>query len=245
LSEEKLALSTALEQLRMVNAEKTEILTIVSHDLKNPLNAIMGFGEMIINGAELGLQQDNYIHLGKEICTVSSRMARLIKNLLDIQAVEDGMLELNIIPLNVASVLSSMSADFEARAAAKNITLRLDAPDLHCMADEVFYQQIIENLLSNAVKYSPHSKQVWIRAAQKGNAIRVEVQDEGPGIAAEEMPRLFQKFTRLSARPTGGEDSTGLGLAIVKKLVEVMQGHVWCESEEGQGAMFVVEMPAQ
>jgi signal transduction histidine kinase len=73
--------------------------------------------------------------------------------------------------------------------------------------------------------------------------VRIEVQDEGPGISDEDMKRLFGKFARLSAQPTGGEHSTGLGLSIVKKMVEAMHGHVWCESELGAGARFIVELP--
>ena len=75
------------------------------------------------------------------------------------------------------------------------------------------------------------------------DAVRIEIQDEGEGISAEDMKRLFGKFARLSARPTGGEHSTGLGLSIVKKMVEAMNGKVWCESEVGKGATFIVELP--
>ena len=101
----------------------------------------------------------------------------------------------------------------------------------------------MDNLISNAVKYSPKGKSIFVRVREVEGRVRAEVQDEGPGISAEDRKRLFGKFARLTARPTAGEHSTGLGLAIVKRLVESMQGEVRCESELGQGATFIVELP--
>lgn len=107
--------------------------------------------------------------------------------------------------------------------------------------------------MSNAIKYSPHGKNVFIRIlpqvaksqfSRNQSTTRIEVQDEGPGLSAQDKEKLFEKFTRLSARPTGGEYTTGLGLSIVKKMVEAMNGRVWCESEFGKGATFVVELPS-
>jgi signal transduction histidine kinase len=138
--------------------------------------------------------------------------------------------------------------------------------------DGALATQVLQNLLSNAIKYSPLGKQVIVRVEEKyeggsikyenkyenrdGNNtntpslipqhlsfLRVLVQDEGPGISADDQAKLFSKFTRLSAMPTAGEHSTGLGLSIVKRLVEAMQGRVWCESELGRGATFIVEFP--
>jgi len=103
--------------------------------------------------------------------------------------------------------------------------------------------QVMENLLSNAVKYSPPGKNIHVRLKKLPDTVRFEVQDEGPGLSAEDQKRLFGKFARLSAKPTGGENATGLGLSIVKRMVEAMNGRVWCESEPGKGAMFVVEFP--
>ena len=103
--------------------------------------------------------------------------------------------------------------------------------------------QVLENLVSNAVKYSPPGKNIFVRLKRHAEAVRVEVQDEGPGLSAEDQKKLFGKFARLSAKPTGGEHSTGLGLSIVKKMVEAMNGRVWCESELGRGATFIVEFP--
>jgi signal transduction histidine kinase len=103
--------------------------------------------------------------------------------------------------------------------------------------------QVLDNLISNAVKYSPLGKRILVRVVNTDRAVRIEIQDEGPGLSEDDKSKLFGKFARLSARPTGGEYSTGLGLSIVKKMVEAMNGKVWCESELGKGATFIVELP--
>src|SRR6185503_1684557 len=103
--------------------------------------------------------------------------------------------------------------------------------------------QVLENLVSNAVKYSPPGKNIFVRLLHSVESVLYEVQDEGPGLSAEDQKKLFGKFARLGAKTTGGEHSTGLGLSIVKKMVEAMNGKVWCESELGSGATFIVEFP--
>ena len=95
-------------------------------------------------------------------------------------------------------------------------------------------------MISNAIKFSPANKNVFVKLKCESGKGIVEIKDEGPGISAEDKKKLFGKYQKLSARPTGNETSTGLGLAIVKKFVEAMQGEIWCESDEGKGASFFV-----
>ena len=123
------------------------------------------------------------------------------------------------------------------------IHLQSDAVPAKVLVDPYVMVQVLENLVSNAVKYSPVGKNIFVRLKKEAGAVRLEVQDEGPGLSAEDQKKLFGKFARLSAKPTGGEHSTGLGLSIVKKMVEAMNGKVWCESELGKGATFIVTMP--
>src|SRR5205823_3841701 len=110
------------------------------------------------------------------------------------------------------------------------------------LADPHSAIQIFDNLLSNAIKYSPTGKRIDVRIAQCNGMIRCEVQDQGPGLNKDDLQKMFGKFAKLSAQPTGGEPSTGLGLSIVKKMVEAAGGSVWCESEPGKGSTFVVEL---
>jgi signal transduction histidine kinase len=139
-----------------------------------------------------------------------------------------------------------MQAQYEQQAKSKNIHIFVHntATVSTVLADEQAVIQVLDNLISNAVKYSPHGKQVFVRVLRNAQNVRVEVQDEGEGISEADMTKLFGKFARLSARPTGGEHSTGLGLSIVKKMVEAMNGRVWCESELGKGATFIVKLPS-
>jgi signal transduction histidine kinase len=103
--------------------------------------------------------------------------------------------------------------------------------------------QVLDNLVSNAVKYSPAGTTIVISASQADGKVTVAVKDQGPGLSEEDQKKLFQKFTRLTARPTGGESSNGLGLSIVKRLAEAMNGNVGCHSVLGQGATFFVQLP--
>ncbi|MBD1209646.1 MAG: sensor histidine kinase [Ignavibacteria bacterium] len=118
--------------------------------------------------------------------------------------------------------------------------------DAAILADEFALHQVFDNLISNAIKFSPKWSKVVVRMvrhlSESGEAkVRIEIQDEGPGLTEQDKLKLFSKFARLSAKPTGQESSTGLGLSIVKRLVEAMGGQVWCESEHGKGATFIVE----
>jgi signal transduction histidine kinase len=136
--------------------------------------------------------------------------------------------------------------EYREVAAKKHITLHytnMAAHNIHIQADKGRLHEILENLLSNAVKYSPFDANVRICVEPSSSKVRVMIADEGPGLSNADKEMLFGKFARLSAKPTAGEHSTGLGLSIVKKLVEMMHGKVWCESELGKGATFIVEFP--
>jgi two-component system sensor histidine kinase/response regulator len=102
----------------------------------------------------------------------------------------------------------------------------------------------LDNLLSNAIKYSPPGKRIWIQVRQDRDSVVCSVQDEGPGLSQEEQARLFQRGVRLSPVPTAGEPSTGYGLAVAKELSERLHGEIWCVSTPGQGACFLVRLPA-
>lgn len=229
------------EQLMALNNEKNEIMGIVSHDLKNPIGAVAGFAEIL---REPTLDEQNKLLILDQLSLVSNRMLELVKNVLDFYRIEEGALTVDISPIDIAP-LCEMTVDlYREQASAKDITLHCTAEaGATALADEQMLNQILDNLLSNAVKYTPRGKQAWIRVLKKNTSVRIEAENEGEGISEEDMKRLFGKFTRLSARPTGGEHSTGLGLSIVKTLVEVMNGKVWCESELGKGATFIVELP--
>jgi signal transduction histidine kinase len=231
----------ALEELDM---EKNEFLGIAAHDLKNPLTSIRMTADLVLRYGDRMSEEEQRERL-HVILTVSERMTAIITNLLEINAIERGGITLTITAIDIMRIVQAGVMDYEHRAREKNITLHCEgiSSPVWVDADEQAIVQVLDNLLSNAVKYSPHGKNVYVRVVSRAEAVRVEVQDEGEGISPQDMKKLFGKFARLSARPTGGEHSTGLGLSIAKKMVEAMNGRVWCESEFGKGATFIVEFP--
>jgi signal transduction histidine kinase len=242
LSERNLELGTANERLTALNTEKDEIMSIVAHDLKNPIAALSGFTEIL---REEGLAASDRSAILEQLSMLGNRMLELVKNVLDSYRMESGGIELHPVSLDIAPVVAMTVEMYRERAAAKDIILHWSHPEGEFIAcvDEQVFNQVLDNLLSNAVKYSLLGKNVFVRVGKADSTVRVEIKDEGPGLSDEDMKKLFGKFARLSARPTGGEHSTGLGLSIVKKMVEAMNGTVWCESELGKGATFIVELP--
>jgi signal transduction histidine kinase len=231
------------ETLETLNQEKNELMAIVAHDLKNPIAAIRGLADLVHSGM---IEQDETPPVLGQIVQTSDRMLELVKNLLDVNRLESGGIQMSIVSFDILPVIHSMQAQYEQQAKSKNIHIFVHntATVSTVLADEQAVIQVLDNLISNAVKYSPHGKQVFVRVLRNAQNVRVEVQDEGEGISEADMTKLFGKFARLSARPTGGEHSTGLGLSIVKKMVEAMNGRVWCESELGKGATFIVKLPS-
>jgi signal transduction histidine kinase len=242
--EERVAKRT--QELLLLNKEKDEFLGIAAHDLKNPLAGILSSAEIL----ERFFPDETTRRFTTMIISASNQMLEIVTNLLDVNRIETGMLNLHIEPVNL-EILDRIVDEYQSRATEKGIILHYAIPERDTawvQGDIQSLQQIFDNLISNAVKYSPQWKNVWIRAlrntSENVQTIRVEIQDEGPGLTEQDKKKLFGKFARLSAQPTGGENSTGLGLSIVKKLVGLQNGRVWCESTYGEGATFIVELPS-
>ena len=232
------------ETLSELNREKNEFLSIAAHDLKNPLAVIRLTSEMLERfGANMS-EDEKTLRL-KNISATVDRMMAIITNILNSNALETGVLSITSVAVSVSECIASLTDDYLEPAQAKSITLQTSLPEasLFVLADKTMLYGVLENLLSNALKFSPSGTTVTLSAYTQDTMCRMAVQDEGPGISHEDKAKLFGKFARLSARPTGGEHSTGLGLSIVKKMVEAMHGRVWCESELGKGATFIAELP--
>jgi len=236
-------------ELVLLNNEKNEFLGIAAHDLKNPLSGILSSADILKRYYANDEQILRFVNL---MIGASEQMIDIIEKLLDVNKLESGLAIMNIKPISLA-VVAPVVADYQLRAGHKNILLQYTSVSDEAipvvLADERALWQVVDNLISNAIKYSPQWKNVWVRVLNRtdedGTSFgRVEIQDEGPGISESDQQNLFGKFTRLTAQPTGGEHSTGLGLSIVKKLVELQGGRVWCESELGKGATFIVELPS-
>jgi len=238
-----LELKHARQRLREMNDEKNEFMGIAAHDLRSPLNVIKGYAEMLLEDDTLEAGHADTI---RRMHSAAGRMVGMVQNLLDVNRIERGEMTINLEPTEWGALIATVVEAQRPHASAKQQTIHLEratqAPTV--LMDAQVMVQVLENLVSNAVKYSPAGKQIFVSLRQLPTAVRCEVRDEGPGISAEDQTKLFGKFARLSAKPTGGENSTGLGLSIVKRMVEAMAGKVWCESEPGRGATFIVEFPS-
>jgi len=227
-------------ELVRLNQEKNDFLGIAAHDLKNPLTVVIGTAGLL----KVIRDEQKKEHLIGNIVNAGTRMLHLIKNLLDANAIEQGRFTSNLERCDLQALLRECMENNSSNATRKEIRLQLETTaDCWAKADRNATLQILDNLLSNAVKYSPLKTTVHLRAAIVNGLARVTVRDEGPGISTEDQAKMFGKFTRLTARPTGGESSNGLGLSIVKRLAEAMHGAVRCESQLGEGAAFILEMP--
>ena len=231
-------------RLEELHREKNEFLGIVAHDMKNPLTSIIMAASLVKRYHDRITNKDLMKQMEK-IEQTAERMKEIVGHLLDINAIESGEMHFQRQVVDPGKVAWHVVEDYKQRAALKHIDIQLDYPvrNLQLLTDKKALMAILENLISNAVKYSPPHRQVTVRILRQGTMIRCEVQDEGPGLSTTDQQQLFQKFRRLSARPTGGEDSTGLGLSVVKRMVESLRGRVWCTSELGSGATFIAELP--
>jgi signal transduction histidine kinase len=225
--------------------QKNEFFSIAVHDLKHPLSAIAGFAEMLKEDLD-ELSPEKVIGIASCIENSSQYMFELIRDLLEINTIESSKKIFSQSVLDLQPILRRLVNSYTKTAQKKNIVLQfqyIEKP-YHILAHENGLRQILDNLLSNAIKYSPHGKSIFIRLKQEDRIVRCEIQDEGPGLSEADQKKLFNKFSRLTPKPTGDEHSTGLGLFIVKKLVDSMQAKIWCDCILGQGATFIVEFPA-
>ncbi|WP_245576706.1 ATP-binding protein [Eisenibacter elegans] len=232
-------------QLAELNEEKDGIIGIVAHDLRAPLNRILGFSTLLRYEGELNKSQQQYLDTIEYLCQSGQR---LINDLLEISYLESGAslnkIDKELSQFDLVEVLRTLVEDYEPMATQKQINLRLEAPtQLMLYSSEDFVRRIVENLLSNALKFSDRGTVQLSVSLNTTDQVGITVCDQGPGISPEEIPLLFKKFSRLSARPTGGESSTGLGLSIVKALTERLGGSIKVESALEVGACFEVTLP--
>jgi two-component system, sensor histidine kinase and response regulator len=149
------------------------------------------------------------------------------------------------VALNLADVAAFVIQQYQEAAQRKQLVIQPNFPAqaVTVLADASALDQVLDNLVSNAIKFSPPDKQLFLTVQSDGHFGECIIRDEGPGFTMEDKTRMFRRYGRLSARPTGGEASTGLGLSIVRKLVQDMNGELSCESVHGNGATFTVRLP--
>ena len=231
------------DQLSHLNEEKNNLIKILAHDLRTPINQVQGLAQLLLleNPALPGDQKDSV----SKIIDSSIRLNAMIGKILDVDAIESSRINLQLETIDMNALTKRIVGSFDKAAAKKEIKLSFSqAPaTVSVRADMLYMTEIIENLLSNAIKFSERRKSISVEMSSCDLHALLRIRDEGPGLTEDDKQKIFQKFQRLSAQPTGGEHSTGLGLSIVKKYTELMNGRVWFESEPGIGTSFCVEFP--
>lgn len=238
------------ERLRQANQMKTRFLATAAHDLKNPLGAILLMADRITDEAEHGQAGEVTLSQSSRIHDMVQKMLQIINSVLDAAVQEMGEVNLTCDRTNLGDLVHRVVHENEVYADSKGIHLTYEetfAAECWGLLDQHRMSQVMDNLVNNAIKYSPYGSTVRValglRTVDGQDRVHIEVRDQGPGLTSEDIEHAFGPFTRLSAQPTGGEYSTGLGLSIVKQMVELHGGRVWIESEPGQGAVFLVEIP--
>ena len=232
----------AHEALQEANRRKDEFLATLSHELRTPMTAVLGWARML----ELGLPENEAREAIQAIMRSAEVQAQLIDDVLDVSRVVAGKMTFHPTPTEIGPVMQAAMTTIHPAAAAKGIEILASVPPrLPCvLGDEGRLQQIIWNLLSNAVKFTPRGGTITSRVAHIGSILRITVQDTGKGIDPSYLPHVFELFTQEDGGSTRSHEGIGLGLSIVRSLVELHGGSVRAWSDGiGKGATFTVELP--
>jgi signal transduction histidine kinase len=224
-----------------VDKLKDELVSTVSHDLKNPLSVVNGYVEMLSMTNDFDEKGQRYI---ERIRISIDRMQHLIDDLLDLAKIDAGI-QLKLTSVSMPDLIHNTIDELQIRANEKNIVVRAEiAPGLpSVLAEDWRLQQVITNLLSNGIKYTLDGGTVTIHARQEGGIVRVEVKDTGIGIPPDQLQMVWERFERIRDSRTANIDGSGLGLAIVKRIVEAHSGTVGVTSVENEGSTFWFTIP--
>ncbi|HEX2203622.1 MAG TPA: GAF domain-containing sensor histidine kinase, partial [Longimicrobium sp.] len=233
----------AYEAARAATAAHEEVLAVVSHDLRNPLNAVVMCATLLEDEAEAGGWRTQDVRLLRTLRSAAGQMERLVQDLVEVQALESGAREFRTEAVEVKALAEGAVELFDALAEEGAVRLSCEvAPGLPPVrADRARVLQLLSNLLGNALKHTPRGGTVTLAAAAHEGAVRVSVRDTGPGIADEDLPRVFDRFWQGRRGAAGG---LGLGLAIARAIAEAHGGRIWVESREGEGSVFHFTLPA-
>jgi PAS domain S-box-containing protein len=219
---------------------KDEVISAVSHEMRTPLTAMLGFTEFLLENEVDPAQQKDYLRI---VHGETERLSELIGTFLDLQRMKARQMPYELNPLAVGPLLEEVAALFDGTSKTHRVTLLLSQELPPVLGNETRLHQVLNNLLSNAIKYSPIGGEVILGARRDADTVTIWVKDQGIGISPEAQEKIFERFYRVDGsdrRATGG---TGLGLALVREIVTAHGGRIWVESAAGEGSTFFVSLP--
>jgi two-component system phosphate regulon sensor histidine kinase PhoR len=228
--------------VRKLETVRRDFVANVSHELRTPVAVIRANAETLLAGAKndpaMATKLIDGLHRNAE------RLARILADLLDLSRLDAGQYRLELAPTSVRTVTEQSLTAVETQAQQRKIEVVVDVPErLSVRADAKALDQILVNLIDNGVKYTQPEGHVWVEAKELGNAVRIEVRDDGPGISDKHRERVFERFYRADPSRSREAGGTGLGLSIVKHLVESMGGEVGVEPNTPRGSIFWLQLP--
>ncbi len=245
------ALSDALEQARQANISKTTFLSNMSHDIRTPMNAIIGFTTMALRNFENKVQVKDSL---EKVLTSGKHLLGLINDILDMSRIESGRVEVQLEDCNLSELVHSLIHIIQPQITAKQQSFQIDAVKIQnedVLADKLKINQILINLLSNAIKYTQSTGTINFTISQHPSPIpgfasyEFRVKDNGMGMSEEFLKHIFDPFEREATSTKSGIQGTGLGMTITKKMVELMGGHISVTSKKNEGSEFVVTLDLQ
>ncbi|MDD5289563.1 MAG: HAMP domain-containing sensor histidine kinase, partial [Dehalococcoidales bacterium] len=237
-------LEAKTRELAQANQHKSEFLAHMSHEFRTPLNAILGFSDMMREG-KVGEVSEEQKQCLNDVYNSGQHLLSLINDLLDMAAIESGKMELRLSSIDLAELVESIKEEMLPLFADKKQSFEIEIPEELQLVrgDRKRIRQVFLNLLGNANKFTPDGGTVSVKAYGENGWCQVSVIDSGIGIKKDEMAMLFKPFSRPGSKQKEREDGTGLGLAIVKQIVEKHGGRIWVESEYGKGSRFIFTLP--
>jgi len=226
-------------ELEKLNQEKDKFLRMAAHDIRNPISAMLSWGNMIQD--EITERDDSRLITTIDLIKRSGGLViNLLNELLDLAVIESGRLKLVKTEFNLMEVVDQVKMMHKSMADKKCIEIVIDSYDkqIDIFADRTKIEQVLNNLVTNAIKFSHSNRTVKMIIEKKVRDVKISVCDEGQGIPSNELEKLFTPFGKTSVKPTAGESTTGLGLSIVKKIIDAHNSKIFVESEVGVGTKF-------
>ena len=239
------AAKTYLLNAERFNTKKNATLEILSHDLAGPFALLQQLADYVAEEVGPGASTT----LARQLAvmrTTCQESINLIRDFVDHEFMQSAQMALNLERHDLVALLNTVLEDYrhDQQLIAKHFTLTATAPAICAVVDYNKFQQVVNNLISNAIKFTPDGGRIELSVAEHPDHVRLRVADDGIGIPAAHLPELFERFTPARRPGLRGEKTTGLGLSIVKTIVELHQGRIWVESEEGQGTTFFIKLNA-